>query len=154
MIRGRALVMAAALVLAGCGYTEVHEVVLRAPSGQTGRPVEIYMYGQPPPRAFYEVALLQVVGHGADANLADLVKALTLRAGQLGCDAVLRVQIDQGYSLAHAFGVCARWVEGAAPIARPPLVPEGAPAPAPLPLTPAPEPPASRAPVTPGGTSL
>jgi hypothetical protein len=111
-------------LLAGCGYTETHEVVLRQPSAPSGHAVEVYMNGQVPSRPFYEVALLQVLGHGADANLEDVVKALTKRAQAFGCDAVVRIQVDQGYSLTHAFGVCVRWA---------PIVPAAAPAPAPAP---------------------
>jgi hypothetical protein len=125
--------------VSGCGYTETHEVQLRAPAPPSGRPVEVYMMGQPPPRPFYEVALLQVIGHGADANLEDVVKALTARASTLGCDALVRIGIDQGYSLAHGFGVCVRWA-AVAP----------APAPAPAPVAPSVTAPA--APVVPPAT--
>ncbi len=142
----RAAVVGLALVFAGCGYTELHEVVLRTPTAPSGRPIEIYMYGQVPPRPFFEIALLQAIGHGADANLADLVKGLTNRATQLGCDAVIRVQIEQGTTMAHAFGVCAGWAAFNAPPANP-----GSDAP---PASPVPEPPIERAPVTPEGTSL
>jgi hypothetical protein len=129
-----------ALALAGCGYTETHEVVLRAASPPTGRPVEVYMSGQPPPRPFYEVALLQVIGHGSDANLEDVIRALTQRAATLGCDALVRIQIDQGYSLSHGFGVCVRWAPGIAPVPAPaPVAPAPAPAPPPAPA-PAPPP--------------
>ena len=116
------------IVLTACGFSEIHEVALRAPEPPSGHTVEIYMGTQAPPRPFYEVALLQVVGHGSEANLADLVKALTTRAALRGCDAVLRVQIDQGYGLAHAFAVCAKWISPAAP--SPPKIPT-APGPAP-----------------------
>ena len=130
-----ALALAASCAFAsGCGYTESHEVVLRAPSASTGRVVEVYMIGQPPPRPFLEVALLQVIGHGSDANLEDIVKALTARASSLGCDAIVRIGVDQGYSIAHGFGVCVKWA-GEAP----------APAPAPAPVTPG----ADTAPATP-----
>lgn len=143
---------AAALVLSGCGYTELHEVVLRQPSGPTGHTVEVYLGAQRPPRPFYEVALLQAIAHGSDANLGDLVKALTARAGVLGCDAIVRVQIDQGYSIAHGFAVCAKYA-AAAPQARPPLMPrQPPPAPGPAP-EPAPSPGLEPAPA-PGDANL
>jgi hypothetical protein len=112
------------LLAAGCGYTETHEVVLRQPGPPTGHPIEIYMYGQIPPRPFYEVALLQVIGHGADANLEDVVRGLTTRAQAFGCDAIVRIQIDQGYSLTHGFGVCARWTTTAPPVPAPTAPPD------------------------------
>ena len=132
------------LAVSGCGYTEAHEVILRAPSAASGHPVEVYMMGQPPPRPFYEIALLQAIGHGADANLEDLVKSLTQRASSLGCDAIVRVGVDQGYSIAHGFAVCVKWAESA-PLPAPPPAPlvappAAAPAPAPVP-TPAATPP-------------
>ncbi len=132
-----ALVGAVVALSAGCGYTESHEVVLRAPSAPSGRVVEVYMLGQSPPRPFYEVALLQVIGHGSDANLEDIVKALTHRAASLGCDAIVRIGVDQGYSIAHGFGVCVRWASAA---------PAPAPAPVPAPAAPAPNAPASPVP--------
>src|SRR5205823_1975832 len=111
--------VALTLALAGCGYTEGHEVILRAPSGPTGREVEVYMEGQALTRPFYEVALLQVVGHGADANMEDVVKALTARASSLGCDAVAQLRVDQGYALAHAVGICVKYTRTAPASAAP-----------------------------------
>jgi hypothetical protein len=133
-VRAALFITAALIANAGCGYTEMHDVVLRGTGGPTGRPVELYMMSQQPPRPFYEVALVQVIGHGSDANLEDLMKAVVKRGGELGCDAVVRVQFDQGYSMAHAFGVCVKWA--APPATAPPPAP---PAPAPAP-EPSPEP--------------
>ena len=99
-----------ALGAAGCGYVDMHEVVVRPGSGPPSSKVELYMMSQAPNRPYYEVALLQAIGHGSDANLEDVVHALTQRAAQLGCDAVIRVQFEQGYSMAHGVGACVRWV--------------------------------------------
>jgi hypothetical protein len=104
-----ALALPLLVPLVGCGYTETHEVPLRTATGPTARPAEIYMADQRAPRPFFEVALLQVLGHGTDANVEDVAKALQVRAAQLGCDAVVRVRIDQGYTTAHGFGVCIRY---------------------------------------------
>ncbi len=140
--RARALPFVATLaaLAAGCGYTEMHEVVLRAPTAPAAAPVEVYMIGQAPPRPFYEVALLQAIGHGNDATLEEVVKSLSVRARAFGCDAVVRVGVDQGYSMAHGFGVCVRWagvapapapMPGPVPAPVPPVSPAPAPAPAP-----------------------
>jgi hypothetical protein len=94
--------------LAGCGHTEVHEVVLRAPSAPTASP-EIYMEDQQPARPYYEVAMVQALGYGSDANLGELTNALAKRGAQLGCDALVRVRVDLGISRGHGFGVCVRW---------------------------------------------
>lgn len=101
--------------LIGCGHTEAHQAMLRSPEPPTGRPVELYMADQPlPPRPYYEIALVQAIGFGDEAHPEQVARALTEKAGHLGCDAVLRTFIDQGYSRAHASGVCVKWLGPAA----------------------------------------
>src|SRR5262249_25273328 len=99
--------------------TEIHEVVLRQPPGPHGHVVEIYMSTQAPPRPHYEIAILQAIGDGSDATLEDVIQALTKRAGELGCDAVVRIQIDVGYGRAHATGICAKYMDAPAPVGAP-----------------------------------
>jgi hypothetical protein len=122
--RAAALSMAAAVAAlgtAGCGHVEMHELVLRAPEGPAGR-AEVYFAGQDPRRPYYEVALLQGIGFGDDADVEHVARALAVRAGALGCDAVVRVRVDQGFTRAHGFGVCVRWSPIAPrPVERPPL---------------------------------
>jgi len=122
----------ALLVLAACGYTETHDLVLRPSSGPARHPVEVYVGDQAPRVPYYEVALIQVVGHGGDANPEDVTRAIAERATQLGCDAVVRVHVDQGYTMAHGFGVCVEYVR-AQPQRRVSPSPEPAPAPTPEP---------------------
>lgn len=137
-MRRAPLAFAALLGLVGCGRTDVYQAVLRDPATTPGggaKRAEIYFASQGPGRLFYEVALVQAVGTGTDANIQDVARALADRAGQLGCDAVVNVQIDQGYTVAHGYGVCVRW-SGAAPAGtsaapapaagqpRPPLLPK------------------------------
>lgn len=107
-------------LLAGCGFTEVHEALLRPPAPISQ--VEVYVGGQNPQRPFYEVGLLQAVGHGTDANAQHITKALAARASRVGCDAVVRVHVDQGYTMANVVGVCVRWASSlpASPPAPPP----------------------------------
>ncbi|MDP9035092.1 MAG: hypothetical protein M3O50_09815 [Myxococcota bacterium] len=108
-------VVVPAIATLGCGHVEVHEMLLRAPdafpsqSANTGGPVPMYSEPVRPSRASYDVALLQVFGYGADADAGHLAAALSSRASALACDAVVRVRIDQGWTRAHAFGVCVRW---------------------------------------------
>lgn len=141
-----AMALAAAGLL-GCGHVELHEIVLRAPEPPAA-PAQVYFVGQSPGRPYDEVALLQAIGWGDDADMEDLARALSVRAGRLGCDAVVRVHVDQGWTRAHAFGVCVRWSPTAPPSAapRPPLVPPPAPTPPPArPATPGSPPPAPAA---------
>lgn len=106
------LVVGATLLVVGCGHTETHQALLREPQPPSGRPIELYMADQPlPSRAFYEIALVQAIGFGSDSDPEDVARALSEKAGRLGCDAVLRTFLDQGYSRAHATGVCVKWLD-------------------------------------------
>lgn len=110
----RAIVAVACLGLAvasvGCGHTETDAAMLRAPQPRTER-VELYVAGQATPvRPYYEIALVQAIGFGTDANAEDVAHALTQKAGSLGCDAVIRVYVDVGYSRANASGVCVKYL--------------------------------------------
>ena len=116
------------LALAGCGFTEVHEVLLRPSAPPAAQGVEVYVGGQNPQRPFYEVGLLQAVGHGSDANAEHITKAIALRAASVGCDAVVRVHVDQGYTMANVVGICVRWA-GSLPVPPPPPPPPDAPVP-------------------------
>jgi hypothetical protein len=98
---------------------DTHEVLLRAPTAPSAEPVQVYFLGRLPERAYYEVALLQAVGYGEDESLEAVVRSLTERAAQIGCDAIVRVHVDQGWSRTHAFGVCIRWSPVAPPGAAP-----------------------------------
>ncbi|MBX3223754.1 MAG: hypothetical protein KF795_24795 [Labilithrix sp.] len=112
-----------ALAASGCGHTDTHQALLRAPTAPTGKTVELYMADQPlPERPFYEIALVQAIGFGDEAHPEDVAKALTDKAAGLGCDAVLRTFIDQGYARAHASGVCVKWL-GPGPAAPTPVLP-------------------------------
>jgi hypothetical protein len=130
------------MLLAGCGHTETHTAILRAPEPATGRPVELYVADQAAPaRPFYDLGFVQAIGFGSDANGEDVTRALTDKASQLGCDAVVRVFIDIGYSRAHASGVCVKFLAPGPP-GPPPILPprrEANPPPPPIRATPAPK---------------
>ncbi len=117
-----------AVGLAGCGHIETHVAMLRAPQPRTTHAVELYLADQAvPARPFYDIAIVQSVGFGTEATPEEVTHGLTEKAEALGCDAVVRVFIDVGYSRAHAAGVCVKYLGDA---------PEGAPA-APTPVLPA-----------------
>ena len=144
----RPLLLATALLaapaLAACGHTETHAALLRAPQPVTEGRVELYVADQAAPtRPFYEIAMVQAIGFGADANPEDVTKALAAKAATLGCDAVVRVYIDTGYTRAHAAGVCVKYLGPpvAGEVAPPPVLPPAPGAnPAPPPMRPAPAP--------------
>jgi hypothetical protein len=110
----------ASTALVACGHTEVHSFLLRPAEAQTSREPEIYFEGRGPQRAVYEIALLQVLGFGSDADPDDVAAALASRGKALGCDAIVRVRIDQGAMRMHGFGVCVRYAAAPAPAPAPP----------------------------------
>jgi hypothetical protein len=117
-------------ILAGCGHTEMHDLVLRPPAPPSATLPELYFdNASPPTRPFYEVALLQAMGYGAEANIDDLAQSLAERGRILGCDAIVRIHIYQGVSKSHGYGVCVRYSPTAAP---------AVPSPAGVPASPAP----------------
>ena len=137
----------AAIALAGCGHTETHAALLRAPQARTAGHVELYVVDQAPPsRPYYDIAIVQAVGFGADATPEDVTHALSDKAAALGCDAVVRVYIDVGYTRAHAAGVCVKYLGPAAEGEVPPsgsgsVLPAARPSnPPPPPMRPAPMP--------------
>ncbi|WP_394821861.1 hypothetical protein [Pendulispora albinea] len=116
-LRAVATAVAFASTAACGGYTEVHEVMFRPPTPPTGRDVQVYVGDQAPPNAFYEVAMLQAIGFDGDSDLEDVMGALRERGRVLGCDGIIRVRVELGYSMAHGYGVCVKW---RAPTAKPP----------------------------------
>jgi len=129
------------LLCLGCGHTETHQAMLRPAEPPTGKPVELYMADQPTPaRPFYEIAMVQAVGFGNQAHPEDVANALTEKASRLGCDAVLRTFIDQGYSRSHAAGVCVKWLGPGSPAPTPNLPPDPGSNPSPPKVRPAPAP--------------
>jgi hypothetical protein len=148
MIRARSkaaptAALVASIALAGCGHVETHDIVLRAPDAASPRDPDLYIEGRGPARAFYEAALIQVVGFGSDANPDDVTLGLLARGRALGCDALVRMHIDQGAARASGFAVCVRWSPVRAPAASPapaespppspPAAPSSAPPPQPSP---------------------
>lgn len=136
-----AVALASTTLLLGCGHTETHVAMLRAPQSPTGRPVELYVADQTPPaRPFYDIAIVQSVGFGNDANPEEVTRGLTEKAAALGCDAVVRVFIDVGYSRAHAAGVCVKYLAEGPPGPAPVLPKAPEKNPTPPPVRPAPSP--------------
>ena len=121
-----------AVFLSGCGSTEVHQVFLRQPSMIAHRDIEVYVTGAPPKRAYYDIAILQAIARGSDADVEHVTHAIANRAARLGCNAVVRLHIELGAARAHGTGVCVNWARAQV---MPPL-----PAPSAAPATTTPEP--------------
>lgn len=106
---GTLAVALATLLLSACDYTEAHDMLIRGGAEQSGRPVALYFVGDSPHRPFHEIAMLEVIGHGADADTERIESSLRLRGEEFGCDAVVRVHVDQDFATARGAGVCARY---------------------------------------------
>lgn len=130
-----------AVGVAGCGHSETHVAMLRAPQPSTGHAVELYLADQASPaRPFFDIAIVQAVGFGTDATPEAVARALTDKAATLGCDAVVRTSIDVGYSRAHAAGVCVKFLADGPPGPLPVLPAAPGANPTPPPSRPAPAP--------------
>lgn len=127
MTRAVRIVFPLVLLLAGCGYVVGSHLITGPVGPPHSGPVTVVMENAPVPFAFTEVAVLQAIGHGVRANLADVLGALQTQAAALGCDAVIRIRIDQGSGMASGTGVCVRTGYGAPP-PPPPPAPAAAPA--------------------------
>ena len=105
----RALIAALVALCTGCGSVYHYEVILRAPSARKGA-AAFYLDGQEASlnAPFEEVAILQTEGTGQRSSAEEVTTALRLRAGEFGCDAILRgrVSIDYGHTIAT--GICVR----------------------------------------------
>lgn len=138
-MRGTVVVVSLAALLVGCGHVETHQAMFRPAEPPSGKPVELYLSDQKiPARPFYEVGIVEAIGFGSEAHPEDVAHALVEKAERLGCDAVVRTFIDQGYTRTHAAGVCVKWTgpangatEAASIPANQPLRPEVRPMPAP-----------------------
>ena len=116
------------LGVVGCGHSETHIAMLRAPQPSTGHAVELYLVDQATPaRPFFDIAIVQAIGFGTEATPEAVARALTDKAATLGCDAVVRASIDVGYSRAHAAGVCVKYLgdDPHGPPGPPPVLPPG-----------------------------
>jgi hypothetical protein len=96
------------MVLVGCGYTTTHHVLTGPAAPPRSGDVTVVLDGSPEPTDVDEVAIVQAVGNGSDADLEHVVAGLKKEARALGCDVVMRVHVDQGVSTASASGVAAR----------------------------------------------
>lgn len=119
----------------GCVHAESHAALFRE-AGPPVSSVEIVPADTPVLRPYTEIGLVQAIGFGdggADAALAEL----RAKAGALGCDGVIRVHVDVGYSRSHGAGVCVRW-EGRSPAQAAETPVQMSPPPAPPPSPPPP----------------
>ena len=102
----RRLVLAiSALLVSACGAVDAHRVAFSPARPPT---TSVELVEGTPTRQFTETGIVQAIGHGT-ANREDVTKALAQEARRMGCDAVVRLRVDEGAAMAHAIGVCAVW---------------------------------------------
>jgi hypothetical protein len=104
------LVIALGFGAVGCGHTDLSQAMLRpVEPGRGGARAHVYLGSQKPPHLFYEVALVQAVATGNAMEFGAVVDSLAVRAGKLGCDAIVRVSYQRGATVAVGYGVCVRF---------------------------------------------
>lgn len=102
--RGTTVIVWAAALTLGCGQTVVHRWMLAAPQRPTNAPVRVFSSrGATPPS--HEIALIEAVGTGNQAEGDLVLNALQREAMSLGCNGVVRVELAQGESTVVATGV-------------------------------------------------
>ncbi len=94
--------------LGGCGSTTTHRFLVGPPMTPASTNVAVILDGSPLPPLFVEVAIVQAVGRGTQADLEHVIDGLRREAAAVGCDAVIRVRIDQGATTASGTGVAVR----------------------------------------------
>ena len=108
MKRTHALALTLVMTALGCGTTSTHRVVIGpvAPAQRGG--VLVLSEGAALPDTYAEVAIVQAIGRGTHADAEHVLEGLRAEAATLGCDAVVRVHIDQGTNQTSATGVAIR----------------------------------------------
>ena len=101
------------VALSACGTLTTHHVLTGQPGAPVTGDVHVVLEGSKESEDVDEVAIVQAVGTGPHAELEELVSGLKTEAQKLGCDAVVRVHVDQGQGLASASGVAGRVRHGA-----------------------------------------
>ena len=96
--------IAAIFALAGCGHAEAHFAPF-APARPPTSHVEIHTTTLPA-APFAEQGLVQVLAWGNATDERTMIAALEQEAKRRGCDAVVRVRLDEGAGEAQAIGVC------------------------------------------------
>jgi hypothetical protein len=92
----------------GCGTTRTFHVMTGQPVAPRAETISVTMEGATPPVGFTEIAIVQAQCRGSHADLAHVIEGLRTEAQQLGCNAIVRVRVDQGSSNASGTGVCGR----------------------------------------------
>ncbi len=123
------------LLSSACAHPESHVALVRDPLPPVST-VEVVSADTPVTRGYTELGLVQAFGFGDAAASDEVLRELRLRAGSLGCDGVIRVRVDVGYTRSHAAGTCVRWDHGPSPRAGESTVPMSAPLPSPPPPSP------------------
>lgn len=114
------LLLTAALgltLLSGCNTVVRSYVVIGRTGPATHRAAEIRLASGPLPLGFEEVAVMQVQVQGADAEPGFVRGELAWIAGQLGCNLMIEISLDQGTRTVAGVALAAR-----TPVSSPPTV--------------------------------
>ncbi len=109
-----AVALSVALSLTACAHAESHAAMFREPRPPVSS-VDLISADTPVTRPYTELGLVQAFGFGDTAASEDVVRELRARAASLGCEGIIRMRIDVGYTRSHGAGVCVRWDGGPSP---------------------------------------
>lgn len=104
-----------ALLLAACGSTTTFRMVIGPAGPAHRRDVQVFLTSMPLPSDYVEVAVVEAIGRGDQADVAHVMEGLRVEAATLGCDAVIHAQVDQGSTLVVGTAVAVRWRTGVPP---------------------------------------
>jgi hypothetical protein len=111
----RATFVAAAIValaLAGCGdlYRYNYPIAERF-SPPKGRP-RVFFGPELPRYRLRELAFVEAVGTGVDANADSVIAAMQDEAERYGADAIVGTRVDCGATQCHGLAIAIEWVPG------------------------------------------
>lgn len=119
--------LAAALgltLLSGCNTVVRSYVVIGQTGPATNRAAEIRLASGPLPLGFEEVAVMQVQAQGFEADPGFVRGELAWIAGQLGCNLMIEISLDQGTRTVAGVAIAARTPGGSQPKTGPTAAPQ------------------------------
>ncbi len=125
-MRGGSL-LAAALgltLLSGCNTVVRSYVVIGQTGPATNRAAEIRLASGPLPLGFEEVAVMQVQAQGFEADPGLVRGELAWIAGQLGCNLMIEISLDQGTRTVAGVALAARTLGWSPPRTGPAAAPQ------------------------------
>jgi hypothetical protein len=105
-----ALLLAAPL-LGACGNVQMYRYPLGAVStAYGGRPTVSFEGSELLNAPMQELAMVEAVGSGTNADTESVVNALIFMGQTFGASAIVKVRVDCGFGQCHGYGVAVRYL--------------------------------------------